>query len=86
MGRKDSTDNDKEVVVARIATADVDRLDQIAARRGIERSELIAAAIDEFLAHEGLSGRFITPPPPMQIPRRHRDRTRGRRKARLGTR
>ncbi len=63
------------IVTARVGATDVVRLDQVAARRGVDRSELIAKAIDEFLAHEGLSGRFITPPPPMQLPRRDRART-----------
>ncbi len=81
-----SANDDDRVVTSRIGADDVDRLDRIASRRGIGRSELIAEAIDEFLAHEGLSGRFITPPPPMRIPPRFRDRTRSRRKARLRTR
>ena len=81
-----STSDDTSVVTSRITDAEIDRLDQIAARRGIERSELIAEAIDEFLAHEGLSGRFIAPPPPMLIPRRDRIRTGGRRNPRLSNR
>ncbi len=62
-------------VTTRVSATDVVRLDQVAARRGVDRGELIAKAIDEFLAHEGLSGRFITPPPPMQLPQRDRHRT-----------
>jgi hypothetical protein len=83
MSEEEPPTHDNKIVTARITATDVVRLDQIASRRGIERSEVIAEAIDEFLAHEGLSGRFIAPPPPMRIPRRDRDLTRGRRQSRL---
>jgi len=56
------------IVTARISSSDAVRLDRVAARRGIDRGELIAEAIDEFLAQEALSGRFVAPPPPMLIP------------------
>ena len=70
-------------VTTRVGATDVMRLDEVAARRGVDRSELIAKAIDEFLAHEGLSGRFIAPPPPMQLPRRERGRAWRRQSSRL---
>lgn len=57
-----------EEVTARISGADVERLEIAATRRGIEREELIAQAIDAFLARETWSGGFIAPPPPMEVP------------------
>ena len=59
---------DHETVTARISGADIERLDIAAARRGIERDELIAQAIDAFLARETWSGGFIAPPPRMEVP------------------
>ena len=72
-------------IVARVSVSGAERLDQVAARRGIERDELIADAVDEYLAREGLSGRFIDSLPPMLLPWRDRDRSRdhrGRRRQR----
>ena len=57
-----------EVVTAQIRPEDVERLDIAATRRGLERHELVAQAIDAFLAREMWSGGFIAPPPPMEIP------------------
>jgi hypothetical protein len=57
-----------EVVTALISPDDVARLDHAAARRGVERGEVVAQAIDAFLAREMWSGGFIAPPPPMEIP------------------
>ena len=57
-----------ESVTAHISRADVERLDIAAARRGIDRNELVAQAIDAFLARETWSGGFIAPPPPMEVP------------------
>ena len=59
---------EREVVVASIRREDVARLDIAAARRGVERDEVIAQAIDAFLARETWSGGFIAPPPPMEVP------------------
>ena len=58
----------RELVTTRLRPADVARLDQSAARRGIGRDEMVAEAIDAFLAREIWSGGFIAPPPPMEIP------------------
>lgn len=57
-----------ETVSTRLRSADVARLDQAAARRGVGRDEMVAEAIDAFLAREIWSGGFIAPPPPMEIP------------------
>lgn len=57
-----------QLVTASLRPADVERLDIAAARRGIGREELVAEAIDAFLAREMWSGGFIAPPPPMEIP------------------
>jgi len=57
-----------EVVAVSIKKVDVERLDSSAARRGVEREEVIAEAIDAFLAREMWSGGFIAPPPPMEVP------------------
>ena len=68
-----------ETVTARIRPRDLARLDHMAVRRGVERSDLIVQAIDALLAQEAWSGGFIAPPAPMEIPpsrsrrfRRHR--------------
>lgn len=58
-----------EPVTLRLRQADVDRLDHAAARRGIGRDEMVAEAIDAFLAREIWSGGFIAPPPPMEVPK-----------------
>jgi hypothetical protein len=57
-----------EVVSVSIRRADVARLGVAAERRGIGRDEIIAQAIDAFLARETWSGGFIAPPPPMEVP------------------
>jgi hypothetical protein len=67
----DTTENDQSAdteVVAFLRTADVARLDHAAARRGISRAEMVAEAVDAFLAREMWSGGFIAPPPPMEVP------------------
>lgn len=64
----DAGEPELESVTAHISRADVERLDIAAARRGIDRNELIAQAIDAFLARETWSGGFIAPPPPMEVP------------------
>lgn len=61
--------NRTETVTTRIRFEDLARLDQMASRRGVERDVLIAQAIDALLAQEAWSGGFITPPPPLDIPR-----------------
>lgn len=48
---------------------DIERLDRSAQRRGVTRHEVIAEAIDAFLAREMWSGAYIPPPPRMEIPR-----------------
>jgi hypothetical protein len=57
-----------EEVSARLRPDDVVRLDRAAERRGVGRDEMIAEAIDAFLAREMWSGGFIAPPPPMEVP------------------
>ena len=59
---------ERETVSASIRRDDVARLEVAAERRGIERDEVIAQAIDAFLARETWSGGFIAPPPPMEVP------------------
>lgn len=56
------------VVTAHLRPAEVARLDHAAARRGIGRDEMVAEAIDAFLAREIWSGGFIATPPPMEVP------------------
>ena len=56
------------VVTATIRAADAARLDLAAERRGVGREEVLAQALDAFLAREMWSGGFIAPPPPMEIP------------------
>ena len=46
---------------------ELERLDHAADRRGITREEMIAEAVDAFLAREMWSGGFVTPPP-MEVP------------------
>jgi hypothetical protein len=69
---RDSSQSDAsaptEDVTMRLRSADVARLDHAAARRGIGRDEMVAEAIDAFLAREIWSGGFISPPPPMEVP------------------
>lgn len=60
-----------ETISARLRSVDVDRLDHAADRRGITREEMIAEAIDAFLAREMWSGGFIAPPPPMEVPNKY---------------
>ena len=57
-------------VTARLRAIDVERLDIAAARRGIARDEMLAQAVDAFLAREIWSGGFIAPPPAMEPPPR----------------
>ena len=64
-----------EAIEVRIAAAELALLDRAADRRGIERAEMVAQAIDEFLAQEAWSGGFIPPPPAMEVPRRPRLRS-----------
>lgn len=64
----DRPDAELETVTTQISGADIERLDVAAQRRGIERDEVIAQAIDAFLARETWSGGFIAPPPPMEVP------------------
>lgn len=47
-----------EEITARLRTDHVGRLDQMAARRGIDRSELVGRAMDRFLAQEAMIGAF----------------------------
>ncbi len=58
-----------EVVTARLRPVDVARLDHAAERRGVDREEMVAQAVDAFLAREMWSGGFIAPPPPMEVPK-----------------
>jgi hypothetical protein len=51
----------------------------MAARRGVERGDLIVQAIDAMLAQEAWSGGFIAPPPPIEIPSSRSRRFRRRR-------
>jgi hypothetical protein len=59
---------EREIVSASIRREDIARLEVAAERRGIGRDEVIAQAIDAFLARETWSGGFIAPPPPMEVP------------------
>lgn len=52
-----------------LRSADLERLDRSADRRGVTREEVIAEAIDAFLAREMWSGAYIPPPPRMEVPR-----------------
>jgi hypothetical protein len=63
-----SSDQDLEAVTARITAHDLARLDRMAERRGVERSQLISQAIDALLAQEAWSGGFIPPPPAVTVP------------------
>ncbi|MBG7606259.1 MAG: ribbon-helix-helix protein, CopG family [Actinobacteria bacterium] len=71
-----------EPVTTHIRHGDLERLDNMAARRGVDRNALIVQAIDALLAQEAWNGGFIPPPPPMEVPRRTRDRGRMKRQAR----
>jgi hypothetical protein len=57
-----------ESIVARISADDLDRLNRMAARRGVDRETLVTMAIDALLAQEAWSGGFIPPPPAARIP------------------
>jgi len=59
------------VVEVSLRAVDVDRLDQSAARRGATRQDVMAEAIDAFLAREMWSGAYIPPPPRMEVTRRY---------------
>ena len=63
-----------EPVTTHIRHEDLERLDRMAARRGVDRNALIVQAIDALLAQEAWNGGFIAPPPPMNVPPRTRDR------------
>lgn len=67
-----SVDAPEPTVDVRVAlrAGDVERLDIAASRRGIDREEMLAQAVDAFLAKEMWSGGFIAPPPPMEPPGR----------------
>jgi hypothetical protein len=60
-------DEFSEAVSARISARDLDRLNRMSARRGIEREKLIRMAIDALLAQEAWSGGFIPPPPAARV-------------------
>ena len=80
-----TSDELSETVSARISAHDLERLNRMAVRRGVEREKLIRMAIDALLAQEAWSGGFIPPPPSLSVPplldRRGRvKRTRGRRR------
>ena len=63
------TDADEDpMVIARIPSKDLARLDHMAARRGVPRDVLVAQAIDALLAKETWSGGFIAPPESMRPP------------------
>ena len=51
-----------------LRSVDVARLEHAADRRGITREQMLAEAVDAFLAREMWSGGFIAPPPPMEVP------------------
>lgn len=61
-------DSDGEHICAHIPAPDVERLDRMAERRGVEREVLIAQAVDAMLAKEAWNGGFIRPPEPMHVP------------------
>ena len=71
-----------EPVTTHIRHEDLKRLDNMAARRGVDRHALIVQAVDALLAQEAWNGGFIAPPEPMNVPRRTRDRGRMKRQAR----
>lgn len=64
--RPDQT-HDIVTVSVPLRGTDVGRLDHAADRRGLTREEMIAEAVDAFLAREVWSGGFVTPPP-MEVP------------------
>jgi hypothetical protein len=66
-----------ETVAAQISPADLVRLDHMAERRGVDRSQLVVQAIDALLAQEAWSGGFIPPPPPIGVPPAEQRRFRG---------
>jgi hypothetical protein len=75
-----------EAVSARISQRDLDRLNRMSARRGVEREKLIRMAIDALLAQEAWSGGFIPPPPAARVPPPIDDRGRVRHARRFGRR
>ena len=81
-----SGDELSEVVSARISTHDLDRLNRMAARRGVERETLVRMAIDALLAQEAWSGGFIPPPPAARVPPPIDENGRIRRPRRFGRR
>ena len=73
---------DTEPVTTHLRPEDLERLDNMAARRGVDHHALIVQAVDALLAQEAWNGGFIPPPAPMIVPRRTRDRGRTKRRAR----
>jgi hypothetical protein len=67
---------------AHLRPEDLERLDNMTARRGVDRNALIVQAVDALLAQEAWNGGFIAPPAPTNVPRRTRDRGRMKRQAR----
>jgi hypothetical protein len=72
------------MITARITAHDLARLDRMAARRGVQRSQLVAQAVDALLAQEAWSGGFIPPPPAATVPPPLDRRGRVRRRRRFG--
>jgi len=62
-----SGDELSEAVSTRISAHDLDRLNRMAARRGVEREKLVRMAIDALLAQEAWSGGFIPSPPAARV-------------------
>ncbi len=50
-----------EAVTATIPAEDLARLERLATRRGLDRSELIARAVDGLLASDDLAGGYVRP-------------------------
>ena len=63
-----TSDELTETVTARISAHDLERLNRMAARRDVERENLIRMAIDALLAQEAWSGGFIPPPVALSVP------------------
>lgn len=73
-----------ETVAAQISPDDLVRLNHMAERRGVDRSQLVVQAIDALLAQEAWSGGFIPPPPPIVVPPAEQRRFRGLGRSRKG--
>ena len=65
---QDDTTRRTEAQTVQISPEEAARLDRAAARRGVRREDVVAEALDAFLAREMWSGGFIAPPPPIEIP------------------